>query len=118
MREHGVKMIGARIWIIWVGFKVGSSDTSATPAVDLVRILRKRQATAIYSDTGVDGFRVDGSTIDRVSPGSWPVGVCAAVILSGDPTIHLSKLLDRVKIVLDVGGARIMPGSVTGIETL
>ncbi len=56
--------------------------------------------------------------VERIPPDSWPVGVSAAVILSGDPTIHLSKLLRRVKIVLDVGGAQVMPGSVTGIETL
>lgn len=111
LRQQSLELKGAKIWIVGVGFKVGSSDTAATPAIDLVRGLRKQGADVVYSDKGVDDFSVDDTPVLRVTHEAWPQDVTAAVVLAGDPTLNLSTLSEHVVLILDLGGARIMSGS-------
>lgn len=118
MRARGQPMVGARVWILGVGFKAGSCDTTATPAQDLVRMLREKEASVAYSDPLVGSFVVDGRPVERISSGSCPRSIDAALILSGDPKIQLSQLSRRVPVILDLGGTRVMPGIRAKIATL
>lgn len=117
-KRRGCPIAGSKVWIIGVGFKPGSSDTSGTAAIDLVRLIREKEAEVCYSDSKVEHFEVDDAPISRVPPGSWPSDIAAAIVLSGDPTIELSKLQALVPVVLDVGGARIMSGDGSKIRRL
>jgi len=118
MEQHEMALGNSRIWLIGIGFKIGSADISETPASDLVRMLRASKAKIVYSDSLVGTFEVDNLPVDCVDPHSWPADISAAIILAGDPAIDLSRLRSRVPVVLDLGGTRIMSGSNEGIIRL
>ena len=118
MKSRGLSLFGATVWIVGVGFKIGSSDTTNTPAIELVRLLLEYEAAPIYSDADVLEFEYKGRAVPRVAIEEWPAQVDAVVILSGDRTRRLDVLQARVPLVLDIGGGRIMDGSSAGIETL
>lgn len=107
----GTPLCGALVWLIGLGFKVGSPDTTCTPAVDVIRTLRERGARLVYSDSHVSEFAVDDVPVTRIAPGAMAAGAHAALILSGDPAIDLEALSSQVPVVLDTGGAQIMRGS-------
>ncbi|VAW84372.1 hypothetical protein MNBD_GAMMA16-1936 [hydrothermal vent metagenome] len=118
LEEHGLCFKNARIWIIGVGFKVGSSDLAHSPAYDLVRGLRRKSALPIYSDSNNKYFEIDDVSVERVPPETFPEGVVAAVVLAGDPSINLNVLDERIPVILDVGGAKSMPGNSSKMQVL
>lgn len=118
LQSRGTALKGARIWLIGVGFKVGTADTSNAAAFGVVRLLRAQGATALYSDARIAGLDVDGGAVERIQPGHWPADVDAALILTGDPTINLEELADRVPLVLDTGGAKAMDGDRSRIHPI
>jgi len=118
MEKAEQSLAGSRVWIIGVGFKVGSANTSNTPATELVRILRANDAQVVYSDSLVESFEVDQLRVEKIEPGTWPDDVSAALLLSGDRSIDLSKLRQRIPVVVDAGGSAVMPGSSDGIFSL
>jgi len=118
MAERHLALERSRVWIIGVGFKIGSGDTSRSPAVDCIRILRDKNVEVLYSDSQVEQFEVDDAPVARVSNDSWPTDMSASLILAGDAAIDLSRLKHHVPVVLDAGGTRIMPGSAEGIYRL
>jgi len=118
LSEKGLCLENARIWIIGIGFKVGSSDLTRSPAYDLVRDLRKRGALPVYSDSNNTHFDVDDRPVERVPSDVFPEDVVAAVILAGDPSINLSELDKKIPVILDVGGAKSMPGDSPKMRSL
>lgn len=118
LKEKGEHLENTRIWVIGIGFKVGSSDLANTPAIDLIRELRRRCALPIYSDSDNDQFGVDNMPVERVPPETFPEGVAGAVILAGDQSINLSALDGRIPVILDVGGAKVMSGNSPRMRSL
>jgi UDP-N-acetyl-D-glucosamine dehydrogenase len=99
------------ILLVGVGFKPWSSDTSATPAGPLVRLLRIAGANPIFVDGGVNYFDVDGQPVEKIDASElhhkrFPI----AVILSGDPGLDPGILTSTAKQVLDASGGR-APGA-------
>lgn len=115
----GQSLEGQRVLLVGVGFKVGSADTTDTPARDLVRYLRQIGAIPVYVDSAVPGFIVDGERVERVgasalTPGAFAVGV----VHSGDRKIDGAALEAAVSVLLDAGGGRIHPGGLPGAHRL
>lgn len=118
LKEEGIHIKDARIWIIGIGFKVDSSDLTRSPAIDLVRELRQRDALPMYSDSRNLNFEVDNISVERILPETFPDDVMAVLILAGDRSIDLSTLNERIPIILDVGGSKIMPGDCPRMRSL
>ena len=120
LRARGDDLDGAKVVVVGVGYKLGSSDTTVTPARDVVRRLRERGAQPLYVDAGVPGFEVDGVPVTRVLASDLGVEprLDAAVILSGDSSVALDVLAGATKLVLDAGGSRVMPGDTRGVLRL
>jgi UDP-N-acetyl-D-glucosamine dehydrogenase len=110
LQARGGTLRDSLVWLIGVGFKAGSPDTTCTPAIEVIRILRARGARLVYSDSQVPEFAVDGVPVTRIEPDVPPAGTRAALILSGDRAIDLAVLDDLVPVVLDTGGAQVMSG--------
>jgi nucleotide sugar dehydrogenase len=110
---EGRSLAGARVVLVGVGFKVGSADTTETPAAALIRELRRRGATSLFLDTRNDSFEVDGQLVERVAPDSLATEAAfdAALVSAGDPTIDWEALRSAAKLVLDLGGGRILRGA-------
>jgi nucleotide sugar dehydrogenase len=119
MSRANRQLNGAKVLLVGVGFKIGAADTTATPARDVIRALRDRGAQVVYFDSQVPLLEVDGSPVERVGCGQLAPGcVCAAVILSGDPSLPAETLNSSASIILDTGGGRILPGGLHGASTL
>jgi UDP-N-acetyl-D-glucosamine dehydrogenase len=118
MQARGATLGDSLVWLIGVGFKNGSPDTTCTPATEVVRILRNRGARVVYSDSQVAEFMVDSVPVTRIFPGVPPAGAAAALILSGDREIDLEVLASMVPIVLDAGGAQVMNGRAANMAHL
>lgn len=105
------RLKGVDVLLVGVGFKPWSSDTSATPAGPLVRLLRIAGANPMFVDGGVIDFDVDGQPVEKVDalelgPRRFPV----AVILAGDPGLDPEVLTATAEQVLDASGGR-APGA-------
>jgi nucleotide sugar dehydrogenase len=118
MIASGSNLKGALVWLIGVGFKVGSNDTTGSAANEIIRLLRKMGADVVYSDSQVNTLMVDGLPVNRISLPNIPNIIDAAVILSGDRLIELRDVVGLAPIVLDAGGSRIMKGNESAIILL
>jgi UDP-N-acetyl-D-glucosamine dehydrogenase len=118
LAESEMDLAGATIWIIGVGFKVGSGDVTASAAIDMTRELRQAGAHVVYSDALVNEFEVDAQSVPRVTVATLRTKVAAAIVLSGDTTIDLGDLATSARIVLDLGGTQIMNGHAERVRTL
>jgi nucleotide sugar dehydrogenase len=109
MLARGSALRDSLVWLIGVGFKNGTPDTTGSPAIEVTRTLRNRGARVVYSDSQVPDFTVDDVPVTRVVP-CVPPAAAAALILSGDREIDLAVLDSAVPVVLDAGGAQMMNG--------
>lgn len=117
--EHGKNFTGLRVLIIGVGFKIGSRDTTDTPARDVVRYLRNLDAIPVYLDSGVPRFIVDGEAVASVSVAQLKPGMFeAGIVHSGDSVVTGEQLTAAVKILLDAGGGRLISGGLPGAARL
>jgi UDP-N-acetyl-D-glucosamine dehydrogenase len=118
LRRHDQQLDGACIWLVGIGFKVGSSDTSGSPAIDLTRQLRRCGCKVVFSDSRVRAFEVDGVDVVRAAVQTQEFRSAAALIVSGDPDIEINVVRERAAVVLDLGGARVMSGDQSILERL
>jgi UDP-N-acetyl-D-glucosamine dehydrogenase len=118
--ERSSSLMGARVLIVGVGFKVGSTDRTATPAVPLVRELRRRGAVPVFVDAAEPAFEVDGRPVEQVEPDALAPDACyaAALVLAGDPRLAAERLRASAELVLDLGGARTLAGPTVGFARL
>ncbi len=118
LAARGISLSQACVWIIGVGFKVGSDDPSGSAALGLVRSLRGRGCSVVFSDSQIRSLTVDDIEVvpANVAPTSFRPD--AALLLSGDSSIELDHVAERCRVVLDLGGSRIMRGHACNLERL
>lgn len=116
LSRAGIGLEGAAVLLVGVGFKVGSSDVTETPARAIVRGLRQRGAVPAYLDTRVPAFSVDGTELRRVAPEALDGSFQAVIVLAGDPGLRGADLCAPV--VLDAGGGRALAGPLEQAERL
>ena len=109
---RGRELAGAEVLLVGLGFKIGTADTTETPARDVARELRRRGAVPLGVDSRCDGLVVDGAPLGRVDHRTLGQGrgYDAAIVLAGDPGVAASALGRSAAIVLDAGGGRALDG--------
>jgi UDP-N-acetyl-D-mannosaminuronate dehydrogenase len=105
------KIEGANVLLVGIGFKPGASETSGTPAYQVVQLLRNAGAKPVYVDGNVDVFEVDGQPVEKMDiselgPGHYQ----AALILSGDQEVDPKVIAVTADQVIDASGGR-APGA-------
>ncbi len=118
LAQREMSLSGAQIWIIGVGFKLGSDDASGSAAFGLVRLLRERGCSVVFSDSKIESLTVDDEPVARAPLTTTSFHPQAALLLSGDPTVELEDVTARCRLVLDLGGSRIMRGRACNIERI
>lgn len=114
--QSGATLSGARVVIVGLGFKVGSHDTTASPANRVIAHLLDCGAKVAYLDSGVPAFAVEGHAVERIN------GVALdsterfeyGIILSGDAQLEAAALSAAVGCLLDAGGGHILQGELRG----
>jgi UDP-N-acetyl-D-glucosamine dehydrogenase len=109
---------GATVWIIGIGFKLGSADSSGSAAFSLVRLLTERGCSVLFSDSQIDSLSVDGVPVARAPVEDASFRPAVALLLSGDPALDLGHVAERCRLVLDLGGSRIMRGSLCNLQRI
>jgi nucleotide sugar dehydrogenase len=118
LATHELPLRGALVWIIGVGFKPGSNDSSGSAAIGLVRLLRAHGCTAVFSDSKIGSLTVDDRPVASAPSESTSFRPQAALLLSGDPAIELGDVVARSQVVLDLGGSGIMRGGPCKLERM
>lgn len=118
LTTRDLSLRGALVWIIGVGFKVGSNDSSGSAAIGLVRLLRAHGCSVVCSDSSIASLTVDDTPVARAPTESVSFRPEAALLLSGDPAIELGNVVARSQVVLDLGGSRIMRGDPCKLERM
>lgn len=117
--SRGTGLKGLEVLVVGMGFKIGSPDTTLTPARDIVRELRKRGAVPVYLDSQVPHFDVDGQAVIRLEADQLPgKAFVAGVVLAGDPALSGEQLQASVEVLLDTGGGRAVSGGLPGAYRL
>jgi UDP-N-acetyl-D-glucosamine dehydrogenase len=115
----GRELRGATVLLIGLGFKVGSSDVTNTPARDIVRLLRAAQAVPFHLDPAVRSFTVDELDVARIEPEDLTaLQFDAALLLAGDRRIDGEPLTRAAAVVVDASGGRAQPTEVPGAQLL
>jgi len=109
LHSRDVRLEGAQVCIVGVGFKPDSPDVTNSAAIDLVRALRTRGARVGYIDSLVDSFAVDGTALPRLEPGATE-SLQALLLLGGDRATDMEALAARVPATLDASGRRLLGG--------
>ena len=111
LERRGIAIRGARIVLVGVGFKIGSSDTTESPAIGVTRELRRLAAVPVMLDTRVREFVVDGVPLEKVVAHSLPdTRAEAVIVLAGDPNIAGAVLSRLSEVVIDAGGGKALQG--------
>ncbi|GGM80534.1 UDP-N-acetyl-D-glucosamine dehydrogenase [Longimycelium tulufanense] len=66
LRDAGSDLSGSRVLVVGVAYKPGVPDTRNSPALGVIRELRRRQAKPTYTDPIVGDLVVDGEAVPRV----------------------------------------------------
>ena len=110
---------GSKVLLVGIGFKPGCADTSMSPAFSVVRSLRIKRATPVYFDTQAPSFTVDGEAVERISVDQLrSMTFPGAIVLAGDRNLDTACLQNAAEVILDTGGAHILPGEALNCETL
>ena len=119
LASAGHRVAGSKVLLVGIGFKPGCADTSLSPAFPVVRSLRTRRATPMYFDTHASSFIVDGVAVERVSVDQLrSTHFPGAIILAGDRNLDTACLQNAAEVILDTGGAHVLPGGALNCETL
>jgi nucleotide sugar dehydrogenase len=120
LAARGHRLDGHQVLLVGLGFKVGTADTAATPAVAIARELRRRGATPIGVDSRVAVLDVDGELLERIDPEALgsDQSFAAAIVLTGDPAVQPQQLHDSATVVLDAGGGRALASPLEGAARL
>jgi len=118
LTTRNLSLRGALVWIIGVGFKLGSNDSSGSAAIGLVQLLRAHGCVVVFSDSKIGSLTVDDELVAPAPTDSASFRPQAALLLSGDPAIELSDVVARSQVVLDLGGSRIMRGGPCKLERM
>jgi nucleotide sugar dehydrogenase len=112
LQRRGETVAGGRILLVGVGFKIGSDDTTASPALDISRLLKRRGAVPVFLDHQVEALWVDGTALERATAQTLRGSrFRAALILSGDSSIGGVDIEAVADLLLDAGGGRILQGA-------
>lgn len=108
LSELDIQLHEAHVLIVGVGFKPFFPDTTRSPAIEIVRELRRRGAEVSYVDSLNANFTIDEVAVRSVTPAALTADrFTAAIVLSGEEGLKDETLTAACSHVLDAGGSRL-----------
>ena len=96
----------ARVLMVGVGFKAGTSDTTSSPALQIGAELVGRGAQVSYIDSLIKEIELPACQIDRLESSELETAQFdLAVIVAGDTTVSIDQLSRAANVVVDASGA-------------
>jgi UDP-N-acetyl-D-glucosamine dehydrogenase len=98
LNDHSKAVRGSRIAIFGVSYKPGVGDLRESPALRIMRILRKRGAELSYHDDFVPELSDHGLVSE------WPEDPDCSVIVTAHPGLDLERVVRESPLVVDFRG--------------
>jgi len=106
LNRHARPLNGARVLLLGVTYKKDIADQRESPARPIARKLRERGAELTYHDPYVDGWQVDGRSVDRATDLAAAIGAADLVILlQAHKDYDLHAIAATAQLLLDTRGA-------------
>ncbi len=108
LNEHEKPLKNSRVHVLGAAYKRDIDDVRESPALDIIHLLDKRGAIVTYSDPFVPKLRADNFlprdmyAIDAVQGAAESD---CAVIVTDHQAFDYSRILDRVKLIVDTRNA-------------
>jgi UDP-N-acetyl-D-glucosamine dehydrogenase len=102
LNDRGMSVKGARVAVIGVSYKPGTSDVRESPALKIIGLLRDLGAQVLYHDPQVP-------ELGELALASTPLEQAAAeadlaIIVTAHPTVDHQLLATRARLLLDLRG--------------
>ena len=102
LNDRGMSVKGARVAVIGVSYKPGTSDVRESPALKIIGLLRDLGAQVLYHDPHVP-------ELGELALASTPLEQAAseadlAIIVTAHPTVDHQLLATRARLLLDLRG--------------
>ncbi len=102
LNDRGMSVKGARVAVIGVSYKPGTSDVRESPALKIIGLLRDLGAQVLYHDPHVP-------ELGELALASTPLEQAAseadlAIIVTAHPTVDHELLATRARLLLDLRG--------------
>jgi UDP-N-acetyl-D-glucosamine dehydrogenase len=96
---------GARILVVGVTYKPDVADVRHSPAIPIVRLLRRAGTIIAYHDDFVSQFEVDGDAVESAAlDDNWHPVDCI-LVLTLHSTVDRSRLLQMTELLFDTRNA-------------
>ena len=93
---------GSNVLIIGVSYKRDIDDMRESPAIDIIRLLREREAVVSYHDPHVPGFTDEGVALESVMLTDEAIAAADAVVIITDHTgVDYQRLVDKARLIID-----------------
>jgi UDP-N-acetyl-D-glucosamine dehydrogenase len=95
---------GSRVLVMGVSYKANIDDVRESPALDVMRLLKKHGADVVYHDrwANADDHEIIESGVPAVDLTSKEIAGCdCAVIVTGHENVDYKLLLEHIPIVVD-----------------
>jgi UDP-N-acetyl-D-glucosamine dehydrogenase len=102
LNDRGMSVKGARVAVIGVSYKPGTSDVRESPALKIISLLRELGAEVLYHDPHVP-------ELGELALQSTPLEQAAseadlAIVVTAHPTVDHQLLATRARLLLDLRG--------------
>lgn len=105
MASLGLDLNGSSVLLLGVAYKRNIGDMRETPAEDIARLLRQREASVSFHDPYVPDWEVDGHPVEKVTLDGLGGSTFDAIVLVTDHSAFQGQDFDAfAKVCLDTRG--------------
>jgi UDP-N-acetyl-D-glucosamine dehydrogenase len=104
LNERKRALNGSRVLVMGVSYKANIDDVRESPAIDVMRLLRKHGAEVVYHDTWANArdHEIVEAGVPAVELTAKSIGSCdCAVIVTGHENVDYRLLLEHIPVVVD-----------------
>ena len=105
LSSNGRSLKGAKVLVLGVAYKGDVNDIRESPSVQLIRLLREKQAEVSYSDPYVDSIQVSDESLSSVPINGQCLAEADCVVIATDHSCFDYKyVVDNARQVFDTRG--------------
>jgi UDP-N-acetyl-D-glucosamine dehydrogenase len=102
LNDRGMSVKGARVAVIGVSYKPGTSDVRESPALKIISLLRELGAEVLYHDPHVPELGELGLSSTPLEQAASEADL--AIVVTAHPTVDHQLLATRARLLLDLRG--------------
>ncbi len=106
LNRHKKPVNGSRVMILGVAYKPDVDDVRESPAIDVIRALKKQDADVCYHDPHIPAIRIGEEDVHSVELTDARLeGLDCAVIVTDHSSVDYVRIVESVTVVVDARNA-------------